>query len=49
MEDTAVTMEDEEEQPFHEIDALQEHGINAADINKLKAAGLCTVLSVLMW
>lgn len=35
-------------QPFREIEELQNHGINMADINKLKAAGLCTVMSVLM-
>ena len=31
-----------------EIDTLQESGINVADINKLKAAGLCTIHSILM-
>jgi meiotic recombination protein DMC1 len=30
------------------IDKLQEHNINAADINKLKAAGICTVKGLLM-
>jgi len=39
---------DEEEEAFHEIDQLEQHGINMADINKLKVAGLCTVMSVLM-
>lgn len=38
----------EEEQPFNEIDQLQNHGINGGDINKLKAAGLCTVVSCIM-
>eukprot|EP01022_Parablepharisma_sp_SALTPOND_P021616 TRINITY_DN4304_c0_g1_i1.p2 TRINITY_DN4304_c0_g1~~TRINITY_DN4304_c0_g1_i1.p2 ORF type:complete len:390 (+),score=49.60 TRINITY_DN4304_c0_g1_i1:139-1308(+) len=39
----------EEEGPvYHEVDQLQSHGINAADISKLKLAGLCTVMSVLM-
>ena len=33
---------------FSEIDKLQEGGINAADITKLKAAGYCTVSSVIM-
>jgi hypothetical protein len=37
------------EPAFNEIDKLETLGINAADIGKLKAAGLCTVLSVLMW
>jgi len=44
-----VEDEDEEVQAFREIDQMQEHGINMADILKLKAAGLATVLSVLMW
>lgn len=50
-EDTAVgEAEDEDEGPaFTEIDTLQEHGINMADIQKLKQAGLSTVLSILMW
>lgn len=52
-EDTAVSREvdmadEEEEQPFNDIDMLQEHGINMGDILKLKAAGLCTAISVLM-
>ena len=33
---------------FTSIDALQEHNINAADITKLKAAGICTVKGLLM-
>jgi len=42
--------EDEEMEPyFNQIEKLEEHGINSADIGKLKSAGLCTVLSVLMW
>jgi meiotic recombination protein DMC1 len=41
--------DDYEEHAFNEIDKLEQHGINMADINKLKAAGLCTVLAVLMW
>ena len=40
-------IDDEEDQPFNEIDQLQQHGINMADINKLKAAGLTTCLSIL--
>lgn len=48
--------EDEEEQKeeaadvqmYNPIDNLQSHGINAADITKLRQAGLCTVMSVLM-
>ena len=48
-EDTAVCQDEEDDQPFNEIDQLQEHGINMADITKLKQAGLTTVLSILMW
>lgn len=48
-EDTQAGMDEEEELPFNEIDQLQQHGINAADITKLKQAGLSTVLSILMW
>lgn len=50
--DTAITGMDEDydmEPVFNEIDRLEQQGINAADIGKLKSAGLCTVLSVLMW
>ncbi|CUV07151.1 unnamed protein product [Cryptosporidium hominis] len=36
-----------EEEAFVEIDKLQSAGINVADINKLKTAGLCTVLSII--
>lgn len=42
-------MEEEEESlSFSTIDRLQEHGINAADITKLKSAGICTVKGLLM-
>jgi meiotic recombination protein DMC1 len=33
---------------IHDIDALQQHGINASDINKIKAAGICTVRGLKM-
>ena len=33
---------------YSEVDKLQNYGINAADLIKLKSAGLCTVLGVLM-
>ena len=33
---------------FNQVDTLQAYGINAADLNKLKSAGLCTVLGILM-
>lgn len=35
-------------QCYSEVDKLQTYGINAADLTKLKSAGLCTVLGVLM-
>ena len=45
-------MEEEEEEleqtNFIEIEKLQEHGINAADIAKLKANGFCTISSIVM-
>ena len=44
-----VDMEDcEESLTAVPIDKLQDHGINAGDINKLKAAGICTVKGMLM-
>lgn len=51
-EETQVSGDDNDydmEPAFNEIDKLEQFGINAADIGKLKSAGLCTVLSVLMW
>ncbi len=49
-EETMVgTQQEEEEYIVNEIDKLEQHGINMADINKLKAAGICTVMAVLMW
>ena len=49
-EDTQATAEEYDSEPaFNEIDKLEQHGINAADIGKLKAGGICTVLAVLMW
>lgn len=47
----AVTTEYEEEpqkeHQFQEIEKLQDLGINVADINKLKSAGFCTILSLI--
>jgi len=40
--------EEEPKQFFTEIDRLISMGINQADINKLKGAGLCTILGILM-
>ncbi|CAG8512635.1 5456_t:CDS:10 [Ambispora leptoticha] len=39
--------EEEEEELFYtEIDELQNHGISAADITKLKSAGICTAIQM---
>ncbi len=40
--------EDESGQHFKEVERLQEHGINAADISKLKAGGVHTVSALVM-
>ena len=50
-EDTQASDRQEEDMgpQFHEIDKLEQQGINAMDIQKLKAGGICTVLAVLMW
>lgn len=41
-------LEDIEQTNFIEIEKLQEHGINAADIAKLKSSGFCTISSIVM-
>ena len=33
---------------IQDIDALQQHGINASDINKIKGAGICTIRGLKM-
>ncbi|XP_071983998.1 meiotic recombination protein DMC1/LIM15 homolog [Engystomops pustulosus] len=52
MEDQVVDEEigfhDDEESFFQDIDMLQKHGINAADIKKLKSVGICTVKGIQM-
>ena len=51
MEDQALDreeIEEVEESFFTDIDELQSHGINAADIKKLKVSGICTVKGVQM-
>ncbi|CAG0905144.1 unnamed protein product [Cyprideis torosa] len=40
--------EEEEETYFFSVDLLQQQGINAADIKKLKQAGICTLKGVQM-
>lgn len=49
-DDTAsVTGVEESSEPTYvSIDKLQEHGVNAADIAKLKQGGICTVKGLLM-
>ena len=41
-------VEEEEEDFFQDIEMLQNHGINVADIKKLKTAGVCTVRGIQM-
>lgn len=48
VEDQAVNDEEDEESLFQDIDLLQNHGINVADIKKLKQAGICTVKGIQM-
>ena len=38
----------EAEDTFQDIELLQNHGINVADIKKLKSAGICTVKGIQM-
>ncbi|XP_028423001.1 meiotic recombination protein DMC1/LIM15 homolog isoform X2 [Perca flavescens] len=40
--------QDDEESFFQDIDLLQKHGINAADIKKMKLVGICTVKGIQM-
>ncbi|KAI8501107.1 PREDICTED: meiotic recombination protein DMC1/LIM15 homolog [Branchiostoma belcheri] len=40
--------EDDDDSFFQDIDMLQNHGINAADLKKLKSAGICTIRGVQM-
>ncbi|XP_062330061.1 meiotic recombination protein DMC1/LIM15 homolog [Osmerus eperlanus] len=40
--------QDEEDSFFQDIDLLQKHGINMADIKKLKSVGICTVKGIQM-
>ncbi|CAG0887575.1 unnamed protein product [Darwinula stevensoni] len=48
MHQRALEEEEEEECFFQDVDLLQNHGINVADLKKLKAAGICTVKGVQM-
>jgi len=46
--EAVVEEQDDDESFFQDIDELQNHGINVADIKKLKQAGICTVKGVQM-
>lgn len=48
MQKESDDIEQEESLTSSSIDRLQEYSINAADINKLKSAGICTVKGLLM-
>ena len=39
---------EDEESFFQDIDSLQNHGINVADIKKLKSSGICTIKGIQM-
>ncbi|XP_077482855.1 meiotic recombination protein DMC1/LIM15 homolog isoform X2 [Stigmatopora argus] len=43
-----ASFQDDEDSFFQDIDLLQKHGINAADIKKLKLVGICTVKGIQM-
>ncbi|XP_023346122.1 meiotic recombination protein DMC1/LIM15 homolog [Eurytemora carolleeae] len=43
-----VALYEEEQDFFQDIDLLQNHGINVADIKKLKTAGICTIKGLQM-
>ncbi|XP_065183788.1 meiotic recombination protein DMC1/LIM15 homolog [Sycon ciliatum] len=46
--DQEVIEAEEGESYFQDIDILQNHGINVADIKKLKSAGICTIKGIQM-
>lgn len=43
-----ISENEEEESFFQDVDILQKHGINVADIKKLKGAGICTIKGIQM-
>ena len=45
---SSSTYQDEEDSFYQDIELLQNHGINVADIKKLKTAGICTVRGIQM-
>lgn len=46
--DDNISENEDEESFFQDVDILQKHGINVADIKKLKAAGICTIKGIQM-
>jgi len=48
MQRSAATVYEEEDNFYQDIELLQNHGINVADIKKLKSAGICTVRGIQM-
>ncbi|CAH2240861.1 jg27256 [Pararge aegeria aegeria] len=46
--DDNISENDEEDSCFQDVDILQKHGINVADIKKLKGAGICTIKGIQM-
>ncbi|CAB1438146.1 unnamed protein product [Pleuronectes platessa] len=46
--DDDTGFQDEEVTFFQDLDVLQKHGINVADIKKLKSVGICTVKGIQM-
>ncbi|XP_041938584.1 meiotic recombination protein DMC1/LIM15 homolog isoform X1 [Alosa sapidissima] len=47
-DEATLGYQDDEESFFQDIDLLQKHGINMADIKKLKSVGICTVKGIQM-
>ncbi|XP_063677349.1 meiotic recombination protein DMC1/LIM15 homolog [Bolinopsis microptera] len=48
VEEQDVSYGSEQTVDFQDVDLLQSHGINVADIKKLKGAGICTIKGILM-
>lgn len=46
--DDNISENDDDESFFVDVDILQKHGINVADIKKLKGAGICTIKGIQM-
>lgn len=47
-DESSAVIGEEADQTYVSIDKLQDHGVNVADINKLKQGGICTVKGLLM-